>query len=163
MNEIYTRGGSARQLNGCHVPCWKKGPVDVDDWSYDNDRWCFLEPCRVLLRCQWHWGLALNASDPVTRLQWKPGRGGCGRDNPVTHIPSKLLQHWPAKSDNGFCRDCASTMSVLFSGSIWSISINGWSVSKATTASVPLLFKTCIFPKKWSLSPKNQPDREIYR
>ena len=62
-----------RPLNGCHGSCWKKGPADVDDWSYDNDRWCFLEPCGVLLCCQWHLGLALNACAHVTDLQWKPG------------------------------------------------------------------------------------------
>lgn len=45
----------------------------MDDWSYDNDRWCFLEPCRVLLCCQWHLGVALNACAHVTDLQWKPG------------------------------------------------------------------------------------------
>ena len=45
----------------------------MDDWSYDNDRWCFLEPCGVLLCCQWHLGVALNACAHVTDLQWKPG------------------------------------------------------------------------------------------
>ncbi len=62
-----------RPLNGCHGSCWKKGPADVDDWSYDNDRWCFLEPCGFLLCCQWHLGVALNACAHVTDLQWKPG------------------------------------------------------------------------------------------
>lgn len=45
----------------------------MDDWSYDNDRWCFLEPCRVLLCCQWQLGVPLNACAHVTDLQWTPG------------------------------------------------------------------------------------------
>lgn len=152
MNEIYTRGGSARRLNGCHVPCWKKGPVDVDDWSYDNDRWCFLEPCGVLLRCQWHWGLALNASDPRHRTTMKVREGGCGRDNPVTHIPSKLLQHWAARGDNG------ARQSFLTAASEWFWTI-GWSVFKAADGSVLPFSKTLAFPSiKAFLLAHNQPD-----
>lgn len=90
---ICTRTGSARALNGCHGCCWKKGTADVDDWSYDNDRLCFLEPCGFLLCCQWHLGIPLNACAHChrsTTRAWRDGR----RDNPVTHIPSKLPQQW---------------------------------------------------------------------
>ena len=37
---------------GVTAPAGRKGPTDVDDWSYDNDRWCFWELRGVLLRCQ---------------------------------------------------------------------------------------------------------------
>lgn len=34
-----------------------------------------------------------------TMKAWGGGKGGYRRDNPVTHIPSKLLQHCAAGSD----------------------------------------------------------------
>lgn len=107
----YTRRGSARPLNGCHVPRCKKGAVDVDDWSYDNDRWCFLEPCRILLRCQWHRGLALNASAPVTRLQWKPG-GNVG-EIIQWHTSHQNFYSTGQRRVTKTCRDGAWTMSFL--------------------------------------------------
>lgn len=91
--KLFISGLGQRQLlNGRHALCWKKGSADVDDWSYDNDGWCFLELFMVLLCCHWHWGVTLNARAHVRDLQWKPEGRQCRRDNPVTHKPSNLQQ-----------------------------------------------------------------------